>query len=99
MFAAIAGGTASAPARGARSIESYLRASMRYDRKVRAPPPGRDGVDFFLFDSREGYCDYLATAMTVMLRSAGVPARVASGYAVGEQDVANGSWIVRDANA
>jgi transglutaminase-like putative cysteine protease len=87
------------PFERARAIESYLRASMRYDLKVPAPPPGRDGVDFFLFDSREGYCDYFATAMTVMLRSVGVPARVASGYAVGEQDLATGSWIVRDANA
>jgi transglutaminase-like putative cysteine protease len=87
------------PFERARAIESYLRASMRYQLKVPAPPPGRDGVDFFLFDSREGYCDYFATAMTVMLRSVGVPARVASGYAVGEQDLATGSWIVRDANA
>jgi transglutaminase-like putative cysteine protease len=87
------------PFERARAIEGYLRASMRYELKVAAPPAGRDGVDYFLFDSREGYCDYFATAMTVLLRSAGVPARVASGYAVGEQDAATGSWIVRDANA
>jgi transglutaminase-like putative cysteine protease len=86
------------PYERARAIERYLR-TLRYELKVPAPPAGRDGVDFFLFESRTGYCDYFATAMAAMLRSAGVPARVASGYAVGEQDVATGSWIVRDANA
>jgi transglutaminase-like putative cysteine protease len=83
-----------APYDRARAIERYLR-TLGYDLRVPAPPPERDGVDFFLFDSRQGYCDYFATAMAVLLRSAGVPARVASGYALGEPD-GRGGWIVRD---
>jgi transglutaminase-like putative cysteine protease len=82
----------------ARAIEAHLR-TLRYELKVPVPPAGRDGVDFFLFDSKTGYCDYFASAMVVLLRSAGVPARVASGYALGELDPTTGRWIVRDANA
>jgi hypothetical protein len=82
----------------ARAIEAHLR-DLRYELRVPPPPADRDGVDFFLFDSGVGYCDYFATAMAVLLRSAGVPARVASGYAVGEQDTVTGAWLVRDLNA
>jgi transglutaminase-like putative cysteine protease len=81
----------------ARAIERYLR-TLRYDLRVPTPPSDRDGVDYFLFDSKVGYCDYFATAMAVLLRSAGVPARVASGYAIGEPDP-RGGWTVRDLHA
>lgn len=82
----------------ASAIEGYLR-RLRYDLKVSEPPTNRDGVDYFLFDSQVGYCDYFATAMVVLLRSAGVPARVVSGYAVGERDGVGDRWVIRDANA
>src|SRR5205814_7931883 len=49
---------------------------------VPAAPPGHDSVDYFLFDAQRGYFDYHASAMAVMLRSLGVPARVASGYVI-----------------
>ena len=45
---------------------------------------GQDGVDYFLFDVKEGYCDYYASAMVVMLRSVGVPARFVVGYTPGQ---------------
>ncbi|MCH8993857.1 MAG: transglutaminase domain-containing protein [Chloroflexi bacterium] len=63
------------------AIESYLR-TIPYDLDVAAPPPGQDAVEYFLFDARRGYFDYHASAMVVMLRSAGVPARLAVGYAL-----------------
>jgi transglutaminase-like putative cysteine protease len=87
-----------APYDRAKAIEAYLR-TLTYQTTVPAPPPGRDGVDFFLFDSKVGYCDYFASAMVAMLRQVGVPARVASGYAIGELDQGTGRWVVRDANA
>jgi transglutaminase-like putative cysteine protease len=79
------------------AIETYLRA-LPYALDVPAPPADRDGVDFFLFDSRTGYCDYFASAMAVLLRSQGVPARVVSGYATGEPQ-ANGSYLVKDSDS
>ena len=63
------------------AIEEYLR-TLPYAMDVPATPPGRDFVDYYLFDLKRGYCTYSATAMTVMLRTAGIPARWVQGFAV-----------------
>lgn len=76
-------------------IETYLR-SFDYTLDIPAPPPGRDGVDYFLFDLRKGYCDYYATAMVVLCRSVGIPARYATGYAMGDYDHNQHAWVVRE---
>ena len=91
---------AQTPYQKARAIEGYLR-QFPYDLEVRSAPAGRDVVDYFLFDLQRGYCDYFASAMTVMLRAAGVPARLALGYARGEYNRALGEWVVseRDSHA
>jgi transglutaminase-like putative cysteine protease len=68
----------------AAAIESYLR-GYPYSTEIEAPPEGMDAVDYFLFDVKQGYCDYYASAMVVMLRAVGIPSRVAAGYAPGEQ--------------
>jgi transglutaminase-like putative cysteine protease len=62
-----------------RALESFLR-QYPYSLEVSGPPSGRDPVDYFLFDLQAGYCDYYATAMAVMARALGLPARVATGY-------------------
>jgi transglutaminase-like putative cysteine protease len=66
----------------ARAIEHYLR-QFPYDLEVSAPPLGADVVDYFLFDVQRGYCDYYASSFVVLARLAGVPARLAVGYAMG----------------
>jgi len=88
------------PYQAARAIEAYLR-QFPYDLDVPAPPQGRDAVDYFLFEAQRGYCDYYATAMTVLLRASGVPARLAVGYARGTFDDRLGEWVIteRDAHA
>ncbi|MGE5603765.1 MAG: DUF3488 and DUF4129 domain-containing transglutaminase family protein [Nitrososphaerales archaeon] len=65
------------------AIEKLLR-TYKYNQDIAAPPAGQDGVDYFLFEAKQGYCDYYASAMVVMLRSAGVPARFAIGYTPGQ---------------
>ena len=72
----------------AHAIEAYLR-GYPYDLDVPTPPVGHDVADYFLFDLREGYCDYYATAMVVLARVNGVPARFVSGYAPGYYDAPN----------
>ena len=67
----------------ATAIERYLRTHIAYNELIDPPPPGRDKVDYILFDLKEAYCDYYATSMIVMLRSLGIPARLAAGYARG----------------
>jgi transglutaminase-like putative cysteine protease len=78
---------AASPYRKADKIQKYLRGTYPYELAVPAPPAGRDVVDYFLFDASGGFCSYFASAMAVMLRIEGVPARVASGYAMGVYDV------------
>lgn len=80
------------------NIEQYLR-SFKYSTRVPVPPGDRDWVGFLLFESKEGYCDYYATAMTVMLRSVGIPARVVSGYVTGDWDPATQSYTVTERHA
>lgn len=63
-----------------KAIESYLSQNFTYTLSPRPTPVDRDFADFFLFDSKEGYCTYFATAMTVMARSLGIPARYVEGY-------------------
>ena len=64
------------------AIEHYL-AALPYRQQVVPPPPGRDGVEYFLFEQRVGYCQYFSSAMITMLRSLGVPARQVIGFAPG----------------
>lgn len=82
------------------AVEAYLRA-LDYDLNMPAPPPGDDVADYLLFKARRGYCDYYATAMAVMLRAVGVPARYAAGFAMGQYDYARAAYAVtqRDRHA
>ncbi len=63
------------------------------------PRDGADAVDDFLFESRLGYCEQIASTLTIMLRSQGVPARLATGYVPGERDRVSGVWNVRASDA
>ncbi len=82
----------------AAALEAWLRRNIRYNENIPAPPPGRDGVVYVLFDIRQGYCDYYASAMAVMARALGIPARVVSGYAQGEW-MPDGRYRVRQRDA
>src|SRR5262249_43066395 len=62
-------------------------------------PGGGDAVYQFLFQMRSGYCTYYASAMAVMARSLGIPARVATGYATGTYDPSSDVYVVHEAEA
>ncbi len=92
--------TALTPLDKARAIETYLRGpSFVYSQDIDAPPGDADGVDHFLFESRTGYSDYFASSMAVMLRTVGVPARMAAGYAPGLFNSDSGRNEVRDSDS
>ena len=82
----------------AKAIEEYLRA-MPYTLSVDPPPFDADGVDHFLFTLEQGYSEYFASAMTVMLRAVDVPARMATGYTQGEKVLNENIYMVLDNNA
>jgi transglutaminase-like putative cysteine protease len=83
----------------AHAIEQYLRQSYPYTLDVPYPPANQDLVDYFLFDLREGYCDYYASAMVVLARAAGIPARLAIGYASGTYNLNSQRFLVTEAEA
>lgn len=79
-------GDANSAYHAAFQIEAYLRTNYEYSLTVKDQPPRRDPVEYFLFESRAGYFDHHASAMAVMMRSLGYPARVAVGFFV-DQDL------------
>ncbi len=91
---------AETPMDKALALQGYLRGDdFEYSQDIDKPPRNRDGVDNFLFDTKVGYSDYFASAMTVMLRSVGVPARMAAGYAPGESQEGTPFRAVRDSDS
>lgn len=84
----------------AAAITTYLRENITYDLTISAPPPGIDPLDWFLFTWKSGFCNYYASAEVLLLRAAGLPARLVVGYAPGTYQP-DGSYRIsaRDAHA
>lgn len=81
------------------ALESYLRTHYIYDLSVKVPS-GQEAVSWFLFNSgNRGYCTDFATAMAIMARSVGIPARVVSGYAPGTYDSRLNQQIIHGTDA
>ena len=80
------------------ALERYLR-QYPYDLSVTPAPPKQDTVDYFLFDAKTGYCDYYASAMVVLARSLGIPARLATGFATGDYDPEAKAFLVHGDDA
>jgi transglutaminase-like putative cysteine protease len=84
----------------AEALESFLRSPpYSYSPQVKPTPPGRDPVDYFLFDLKQDFCEYFASAMVVMLREEGIPARLVEGFTTGTFDIAANAWVVREQDA
>lgn len=66
---------------------------------LQPPLLGRDSVDEFLFDTQRGFCEHYASSFTVLMRAAGIPARVVTGYLGGEQNPFADYFIIRQADA
>ena len=81
------------------AITNWLRANITYDQNIDAPPPNVDPVDYVLFTSRRGYCNYYASAEVLMLRSLGIPARLAVGFSQGTLDENASTYHVLEQNA
>lgn len=78
----------------ATELEDYLH-SYKYSLQNPEPPQGQDAVSWFLFSEKQGFCTYFASAMTLMARSLGMPARIVAGYSSGSYDGHANAYIVR----
>jgi protein-glutamine gamma-glutamyltransferase len=82
----------------AANLERYLKTRYAYTLDLTGPPAA-DPLAYFLFVRRAGHCEYFASAMTVMLRSLGIPARYATGFLPGQFNDVGGDYIVRASDA
>jgi transglutaminase-like putative cysteine protease len=82
-----------------RSLEAWMGAHTKYTLDIPPLPKGRDAVDQFLFVDERGFCEQIGTSLVVMLRSLGIPARLAVGYTSGERNPFTGLYEVRAKDA
>lgn len=84
LAAEVAGGGVTSRYDRVKAVEQYLENTYRYSKTDSAvPPAGADFVDHFLFEQKSGYCVHFSTAMVVLLRAEGIPARWVKGFAPG----------------
>ena len=76
---------------------AMIRAGFGYT--LESSPAGRDAVDQFLFVDKRGYCEQFSSSFVVLMRAAGVPARVVGGYAGADHNPIGDYWIVRRSDA
>jgi transglutaminase-like putative cysteine protease len=76
---------------------AWVRKDFAYT--LNTPLPGRDSVDEFLFDVQAGFCEHFSSSFVVLMRAAGIPARVVTGYAGGYRNPLGDYWLVRRSDA
>lgn len=83
------------------AITRYLRENIDYAESLPQPPRNQDLLEWMLFENRQAYCVYYASAQVLMLRSLGIPARMAVGFAEGERtaDESGDRYTVRRKDA
>lgn len=82
-----------------RAVERWLSENTTYSLDAPLSPRGADVVDNFLFESRVGWCEQVASSMVVLLRLQGVPARLATGFVPGDWDPIARRYDVRESDA
>ncbi len=80
------------------ALELYLKRNYGYSLEMAVTSPPEPLV-YFLFQRKEGHCEYFASAMAVMLRTLGIPARLVNGFRTGEYNDITGSYIIRARDA
>lgn len=81
----------------ARALSHFAREPFHYT--LRPPPPGANPVDDFLFETRAGYCEHYASSFALLMRLAGIPARLVVGYLGAERNPLGGHYLIRQSDA
>ena len=87
---------ADSPFQYVKSVEAYLSRDFTY---TESPPASARTLEGFLFRAKSGYCQQYSGAMALLLRMAGIPARVATGFTSGSLDRKTNEYVVRDLDA
>ncbi len=85
--------------RAINEFRAFLREELTYTLEMTAPMADEDPIEMFLFRTKAGHCEYFASALAIMCRSAGIDARVVTGYAAGEFNPVVGHFVVRESDA
>jgi len=80
------------------ALETYLRTHFAYSLQLPRAVP-HDPLANFLFERKQGHCEYFASSMAVMLRTLGIPSRVVNGFRTGEFNDVTAQYLVRASNA
>ena len=81
-------------------LRNYLTGGRyTYTLETLSAPPGRDPIEWFLNENREGHCEYYASALALLCRTVGIDARVITGYVATDYNETTRSYIVRASNA
>jgi transglutaminase-like putative cysteine protease len=91
-------------AEGAKTPDDYVQRVLDYFAAddftySEVPPKESSTLDGFLFETKQGYCQQYSGAMALLLRMAGIPARVVTGFSTGATDLKTGEYVVRDFDA
>ena len=81
------------------AVQAWIQGHTRYNLDVPVDPPGVDEVDHFLFVTRQGFCEQIASAMAVMLRTQGIPTRLVTGFGPGSRNPLTGYVEVKQSDA
>ncbi len=79
--------------------EALAMVRARFVYSLDPPPLDRNAIDEFLFRTRIGFCEHYASSFVFLMRAAGIPARIVTGYQGGYRNAAGGYWIVRQSDA
>jgi protein-glutamine gamma-glutamyltransferase len=79
----------------AERVQAWIGDNLSYELDLSPHPRGVDAVDHLLFERQLGWCEPIATAMVMLLRAEGIPARFATGFQPGDYDLLSGWWEVR----
>lgn len=85
--------------RAANALNFHLQQEYMYTLEMRAPRPGLDPIESFLFEHKQGHCEYFASAMVALCQSVGIPARLVTGYLVTEVTDDSTAYLVRESDA
>lgn len=103
--AALAAEMRAQPALASGGTQAFIRAALQrlrtggYSYTLEPGVYGNDTADEFWFDRKEGFCEHIASAFVVLMRAAGIPARIVTGYQGGELNSVDNYWVLRQSDA